>query len=145
MKLIDFTTLGFKNLWRRKLRTILTMVGVAIGTFSIVIMMSLGIALRQSYTNQLEEWGSLTLIRINSYDYNYDEDSGIGVEKRNKLDDSAVNKVKAIEHIRGVTPLLEVDGYLKSGKYQAWCSIVGIDPDTAKYFDLPKIEQGNMI
>ena len=55
MKLVDFASMGFKNLWRRKLRTILTMVGVSIGAFSIVIMLSLGIALKESYTKQLEE------------------------------------------------------------------------------------------
>ena len=32
MKIVDFVSMGFKNLWRRKLRTILTAVGVAIGT-----------------------------------------------------------------------------------------------------------------
>ena len=49
MKIVDFTSMGFKNLWRRKLRTILTAIGVAIGTFSIVIMLSLGIAMSESY------------------------------------------------------------------------------------------------
>ena len=40
MKRVDFIKMGFKNLWRRKLRTILTIMGVVIGTFSIVIMVS---------------------------------------------------------------------------------------------------------
>ena len=39
MKSVDFVKMGFKNLWRRKLRTILTVVGVVIGTFSIIIML----------------------------------------------------------------------------------------------------------
>jgi len=138
LRFVDFTTMGFKNLWRRKLRTSLTMVGVSIGTFSIVIMMSLGIALRTSYTKQLEEWGSLTLIRINSFNWDYSDD-GPGVPKKNKLDDQAVNKIKQIEHVRAVSPLLSVDGYLKSGKYVAYVSITGIDPDTMQYFDLPKV------
>ncbi|MBR3280647.1 MAG: ABC transporter permease [Clostridia bacterium] len=145
MKLIDFTTMGFKNLWRRKLRTVLTMVGVAIGAFSIVIMLSLGIALRDSYTKQLEEWGSLTLVRIESYSFEYDEETGRGIEKKNKLDDTMITKLKNINHVRAVTPLLQVECYLKSGKYQAYASITGIDPDVAQYFDLPKVEQGEMI
>ena len=64
MKFIDFAEMGFKNLWRRKLRTILTMVGVSIGAFSIVIMLSLGIAMTEGYKNQLAEWGSLTKITM---------------------------------------------------------------------------------
>ena len=141
MKLSDFTMMGFKNLWRRKLRTTLTMIGVAIGAFSIVIMLSLGLALQESYTKQLEEWGSLTLIRINNNDYDFDT----GVMKKNKLDDTAVEKFKKMEHVRAVSPLLTVEASLKSGKYQAYCDITGIDPEAAPYFDLPDIERGEMI
>ena len=141
MKFSDFTTMGFKNLWRRKLRTILTMVGVAIGAFSIVIMLSLGLALQESYTKQLEEWGSLTLIRVNSNSYDYDA----GVVKKTKLDDTTVEKFKKIEHVRAASPLLELSGRLKSGKYQAYLNLVGIDPDAVQYFDLPKVASGEMI
>ena len=43
MRLVDSLSLSIKNLWRRKLRTILTVLGVAIGCCAIVIMLSLGI------------------------------------------------------------------------------------------------------
>ena len=33
MKRIDFVKMGFKNIWHRKLRIILTIMGVGIGTF----------------------------------------------------------------------------------------------------------------
>ena len=87
MKIVDFTSMGFKNLWRRKLRTILTAIGVAIGTFSIVIMLSLGIAMSESYKKQLSEWGNLTKIEINSWNYTYDEETGMGASQEQKLDD----------------------------------------------------------
>ena len=145
MRLVDFTAMGFKNLWRRKLRTILTMVGVAIGAFSIVIMLSLGLALQENYTKQLEEWGSLTLIRINSNSYDYDEEKGIGLEKKSKLDDNTVIKIKNLEHVRAATPLLEIGGHLKCGKYEAYIDITGIEPDNVKYFGLPDVEEGEMI
>ncbi len=138
MKFSDFTMMGFKNLWRRKLRTTLTMVGVAIGAFSIVIMLSLGLALQESYTKQLEEWGSLTLIRINNNDYDFDT----GIVKKNKLDDVTVEKIKNIDHVRAVSPLLSVSANLKSGKYQSYIEITGIDPDAIQYFDLPDVERG---
>ncbi len=145
MRLIDFTAMGFKNLWRRKLRTVLTMVGVAIGAFSIVIMLSLGLALKESYTKQLEEWGSLTLIRINSNSYSYDEEKGIGLEKKAKLDDNTVIKIKNLEHVRAATPLLEVSGHLKCGKYEGNIMINGIEPENIKYFGIPDVESGEMI
>jgi ABC-type antimicrobial peptide transport system permease subunit len=117
------------------------MVGVAIGAFSIVIMLSLGLALQESYTKQLEEWGSLTLIRINNNSYDFDT----GVVKKNKLDDTAVEKIKNMDHVRAVSPLLSVSAMLKSGKYQAYIDITGIDPEAVQYFDLPDIERGSTI
>ena len=145
MRLVDFTAMGFKNLWRRKLRTILTMVGVAIGAFSIVIMMSLGLALRESYTKQLEEWGSLTLIRINANSWNYDEEKGVGLSKTAKLDDTTVTKIKNLDYVRAVTPILSIEGNLKCGQYRGYVSINGIDPDSVQYFGLPDVESGEMI
>lgn len=145
MKLIDFAEMGFKNLWRRKLRTILTMVGVSIGAFSIVIMLSLGIAMTEGYKNQLAEWGSLTKIEINRYSYVYDEESGMGMSQENTLDDTLVQTLTSMDHVRAVTPILNVSGQLKSGKYQAWVSITGIDPDTLEYFDFPELASGDYI
>ena len=42
MNFLDLLTMSAGNLWRRKLRTILTVLGVVIGTASIVVMLSLG-------------------------------------------------------------------------------------------------------
>ncbi len=145
MKSIDFVKMGFKNLWRRKLRTALTVIGVVIGTFSIVIMMSLGIAMSEGYKKQLAEWGSLTKIEVNQYNYNYNEETGMGVSERKQLDDTLVETFSAIPHVRAVTPILNISAQLKSGKYQSYISICGIDPDTLAYFDFPNVAQGETL
>ncbi len=145
MKIVDFTSMGFKNLWRRKLRTILTAIGVAIGTFSIVIMLSLGIAMSEGYKKQLSEWGNLTKIQINSWNYTYDEETGMGASQEQKLDDKLAQKLKQLEHVRAVTPILSMSATMKSGKYQSWIQIYGIDPETVQYFDFPEVASGDMI
>ena len=53
MRSKDFIKMGLKNLTRRKLRTSLTILGVVIGTFSIVVMMSLGIAMSEGFEEQI--------------------------------------------------------------------------------------------
>ena len=45
MKWSDLIRLAATNLWRRKLRSVLTMIGVMIGTASIVVMVSIGIGI----------------------------------------------------------------------------------------------------
>lgn len=47
MKFTDLLVMSLKNLSRRKLRTALTVLGVVIGTASIVVMVSLGIGLSE--------------------------------------------------------------------------------------------------
>ena len=48
MKWIDLLRMSSGNLRRRKLRTFLTVLGVVVGTASIVVMISLGLGMQQS-------------------------------------------------------------------------------------------------
>ena len=64
MKFSDLLKMSLSSLWRRKLRTILTILGVIIGTASIVVMMSLGIGLNKSTMEQIESSGGLTTIDV---------------------------------------------------------------------------------
>ena len=142
MKKIDFIKMGFKNLWRRKLRTILTILGVVVGTFSIVIMVSLGIGMTEGYKEQLAQWGSLTKITVERYNYMYDESSGRGASSESKLDDTLIEKIKMLDHVRAVTPIMQTDMNLKCGKYTAYLYLTGINPETIQYFDFPKVMSG---
>ena len=45
MRFTDILRTAFMNLWRRKLRAVLTVLGMVIGVSSIVVMMSLGIGI----------------------------------------------------------------------------------------------------
>ena len=68
MKLMDLIDLCFRNLTRRKVRTLLTVVGVVVGTCAIVVMISLGIGMKESQEQALSEMGDLKLIQV--YNYN---------------------------------------------------------------------------
>ena len=53
MKFLDLLRMSSSNLLRRKLRTALTVLGVVIGTASIVVMISLGLGLQKSSLEQI--------------------------------------------------------------------------------------------
>ena len=63
MRFSDLLTMSVNNLFRRKLRTFLTVLGVVIGTASIVVMVSIGIGLKEFTIKQYSSYGSLTAIR----------------------------------------------------------------------------------
>ena len=62
MSSLDLAFMGIKNLLRRKARTVLTVLGVIIGTAAIVVMVSLGLGMNKAFEKQLEEYGSLTMM-----------------------------------------------------------------------------------
>ena len=64
MSWIDLLRLSASNLKRRKLRTFLTVLGVVIGTASIVVMVSLGLGLQKSVYDEMELSGGLTTINV---------------------------------------------------------------------------------
>ena len=64
MSWIDLLRMSGSNLKRRKLRTFLTVLGVIIGTASIVVMISLGLGLQESLYQEVENSGGLTSIKV---------------------------------------------------------------------------------
>lgn len=61
MSICDLLQMSVTNLLRRKLRTFLTVLGVVIGTASIVVMLSLGLGLKKSSLNKLNSMEELQL------------------------------------------------------------------------------------
>ena len=64
MRWSDLLRMSSSNLKRRKLRTFLTVLGVVIGTASIVVMISLGLGMQQSMYEQIEESGGVNSITV---------------------------------------------------------------------------------
>ena len=115
----------FQNLLRRKTRTILTVLGVLIGCCSIVIMVSLGIGMKESQERLLSQMGDLTIITVNAPQ---------GGKGKAKLDENLLRQLKVIPGVEAVTPKqgLEADTIrLVTGtgrRYQAdWVSVVAVD------------------
>lgn len=146
MRSSDFIKMGLKNLTRRKLRTLLTILGVVIGTFSIVVMMSLGIAMSEGFEEQIMQMGSLTTITVNKYYHPETENSDEWTPgKEKELDDNLVTKLKAIPHVEAVTPIEYMSVKLISGKYESWSTLCGIDTAAFNYFDFPELEEGRYL
>lgn len=142
MKKADIFHMCLQNLMRRKSRTVLTLLGVVIGCCSIVIMVSIGIGMRESQQKMLSQLGDLTIITVSAQQGGTD---GI------KLNDSAVASFKAIPDVAAVTPKLSLDEYQVSvyagngDRYAAsWCTIVGLDAEELEHMGY-QIESGSGI
>lgn len=136
--------MGLRNLWRRKLRTFLTILGVIIGTSSIVVMLSLGIGMSESLKAQIESMGSLTTITVSSNNMFGPEDMAAKDKKKAVLDDNALANFKNMPHVVAVTPLLDLQASIVNGKYISNVSIKGILPETMEHFDY-KLDEGRLL
>ncbi len=148
MSNFDLLSMGIKNLWRRKLRTFLTVLGVVIGATSIIVMLSLGFGMSKANEDQIASMGSLTTITIHKgYGGGYymeDSMSGGGNDEK-VLDDKAIATFKAMKNVSAVTPLLETYGTIVIGKYQSNIQIRGIDPDSMEAFEYDKVQEGRIL
>lgn len=126
MKISDLMRMGLQNLSRRKARTALTIIGVVIGTISIVVMISIGLGMNKQYEEQVMQLGSLTSISMDAMSYSYDE-SGFGGSTKQVLDDKLIKKIKEIEHVDSVIPIHALDGCVTYKNYRGYTTIYGLD------------------
>ena len=136
MNKLDLILMGIKNLWRRKLRTSLTVLGVVIGTSAIIVMLSLGFGLTEFFEQQIAQWGSLTTINVHK---KWVDPSQPG-QKEVELDDKAITTFKAIPNVVAVSPMLQEYGAVINGRYMAQVPFRGIDPDSMEAFGFEAAE-----
>lgn len=122
MNFRDIIGMSAGNLWRRKLRTFLTVLGVIIGVASIVGMLSLGMGLKKSTMETIESYGSLTAIELYYWDNGHDSFDQM-------LTDSKIEEIEQMEYVTSVEPQLTYSVEFKYGNYICWADIVGISQE----------------
>lgn len=142
MKIIDLLRMSGGSLFKRKFRTILTVLGVVIGTTSIVVMLSLGIGMKNSMLEEMQSYASLTTIQVNQPNrWGTSSDSGSDTEEL-FLDDALVETLKGLEHVTMVSPQLEASAILRMGNYESYLWIQGITPEAMERMAIP-LAQGS--
>ncbi len=141
MKISDLIKMGLRNLGRRKARTALTVIGVVIGTISIMLMVAIGQGLNYNFEQQIMENGSMTIITIYTNSWAPDSD-GNYQQYTQKLDDGLVKQIKEIDHVRAVSPVIEKSLQLMCGKYYTLGQMKIMDCSTWEDFGFPELEAG---
>lgn len=121
MKFLDLLRMSSGNLWKRKVRTILTVLGVVIGVASIVVMISLGLGLSQSLVEEYKSYGSLTQVTVNQpWDRGSDDADAL------RLDDALIKYLESMENVTSVYPVLETSVLAKYGRYSGYLQVQGM-------------------
>lgn len=154
MRFLDLLRMSSSSLWKRKVRSILTVLGVIIGTASIVVMISLGLGLNKSSMENIEQYGGLTTIEVMESGNGGYYGGGMMVagsanlaeEKKQEikhLDDKLVEQLKGMEHVEEVYPVLSTSAIAKFGMYENYLNIQGMNLDALENLNIP-IEKGSL-
>lgn len=127
MKFSDILKLSIDNLRRRKWRTVLTVLGVTIGTISVIIMLSLGFGLKDTLDAEMNSYGTINDITVS---YN-------GSDEDMYLSDSKIEGFMELEQVVKASPSLSVTLMVNTGKWESAMWVQGVSQE-----DLEKIPLG---
>ena len=106
----DLFDMAKKNLLARKLRTGLTLLGVVIGSVSIIIMLSFGYGMTENNRRMIEDFGDVKNINVTQK-----EEGGKGKALTRKT----ISELKELPHVVDVTPVYNTSVSMKLRKFQS--------------------------
>lgn len=118
MKLSYTFFLSGTNLRRRKLRSVLTIGGMAVGIALIVFLISLGFGLQNLVRGQITNVEALSILDVSK-----------GESTLLKLDQNTINEFQNIEDVEKVSPSLSLSGQIVKDEAGTDVAIYGINPD----------------
>ncbi len=156
MNSLDLIRMGLKNLFRRKMRTILTTLGIVIGTISIVVMVSLGLGMKQNVNDRMSEWGNIKIVQVYTEgggryggmrvsNSKSDDEENANVKKKAKIENDDITLMKQIAGVEAVSPVYQTQMNMVAKKFIGeYIRIKGLTLEFMEKYDL-EIEQGRLL
>lgn len=151
MRWSDLLRMSISSLRRRKLRTFLTVLGVVIGTASIVVMISLGLGLQQSMYEEVEQNGGTTSLTVTgkqgdgmSFISYGTYDSGSEEPSDKYITDEVIEQLRSLEHVKSANPVLNVSALALKGKYIGYLDVYGMTPEELESRNIELLPGGRL-
>ncbi len=142
MNIGNLVKIAINSLFRNKMRTALTMLGIVIGIASVIAMVSIGQASTQSVKSELSSMGSNMIMIMPARQHRGGVDMGMSSSKTldNKDLESLTHNTR---YVAAVSPMVSSNAQLIYGNNNHSSSINGV---SAAYLDIRKyeIEEGVM-
>lgn len=109
--------LSSANLRRRKLRSVLTIGGMALGVSLVVFLVSLGFGLQRLVRSQITNAEQLTVLEVSK-----------GESTLLELDQKSVDKFSQMKDVAQVSPSIAISGQVANGDSVTDVAVYGVDP-----------------
>lgn len=127
MNIKSITKMAFQSILSNKMRTFLTMLGIIIGVFSVVVLISLGQGATSGVTESISSMGS-NIISVSVFG------------KRESINYSDVNEFEKLEGVKSVTPVYNANATVK---YDLETTDVSITGGNENYMGINNYEIGS--
>ena len=137
--------MSISSLKRRKWRTFLTILGVVIGTASIVVMISLGLGLQESMYAEVEKNGGTTGITVTGKESSGMYPGGSSDEEAKKyITDDVIKELRTLGHVKSVEPVYNLAAIALKGRYEGNVELCGMTPEGIQSLNL-ELEAGGRL
>ena len=141
----DLWRLSLENLWRTKLRSVLTTLGVVIGIGALVSMVSFGVGLQENVTKQFRENDLFTSMQVMPVDVDVTEIMSGNIEPpmtATALTDSALNVIRALPKVEIAFPEIRFPVTVRAFGSEATTSLQAVPAAMGSYKPFSEIEYG---
>ncbi len=136
MNIGNLVKIAISSLFRNKMRTALTMLGIIIGIASVIAMVSIGQASTQSVKSELSSMGSNMIMIMPARQHRGGVDMGMSSSK--SLDDKDLASIqKNTRYVAAVSPMVSSAKQLIYGNNNHSCSVNGVSD---AYLEIRKYE-----
>jgi len=141
----DLWRLSLENLWRTKLRSVLTTLGVVIGIGALVSMVSFGIGLQENVTKQFRENDLFTSMQVMPIEIDINEIMSGNIEapeNAKALTDSALEAIRALPRVEVAFPEIRFPVTVRAFGSEARTSLQAVPAAMGSYKPFSEIEHG---
>lgn len=131
--MIDYIKYAFKNIFRKKLRSALTIAGIAIGVMAVVIISMIGDVGKQQINHELSSMGLGGMILRTD-----------NTKTSKRLNTTQLDFVKNQSEVKYAAPLITQYSTVRIRTEKTKCIVWGVDQDTANIMSI-QILHGRMI
>lgn len=131
--LVHLLKSAFTNFKRNKIRTLLTSLGIMIGVLSVVMLLALGLGLKNYLKEQFESLGANLIIILPGSGFGGQGGFGPGLVGGIKFDEKDVASLARIPNVKYTVPLYFKSAVIEGGTTEKYGYIMGVNEE---YFKL---------
>ncbi len=141
----DLSSLSLENLWRTKLRTSLTVLGVMIGIGALVSMVSFGSGIQHNIAREFRELDLFTTIQVLPSELNLEDPLSMDLDamrEASPLDDEVLELIRALPGVMLAYPEISFPALVKLGDAETKTSIRAVPSELGQRKPFSEISFG---